>query len=50
MSETDTRYLLGSIAALKSYPLLGDAIIDLEPEMVCPNCDVVFKVAAYDQQ
>jgi hypothetical protein len=50
ISETDIRYLIGSIAALKGYPLLGGAIIDLEPEMVCPKCNAVFKVPAYDQQ
>ncbi|HEX4826502.1 MAG TPA: hypothetical protein VFV19_19560 [Candidatus Polarisedimenticolaceae bacterium] len=49
-TETELRYLVGSIAALKGHPLLAHAIIDLEPEMVCPKCHEVFTVPAYDQQ
>lgn len=47
-AEDSYRALLGSVAALHGYARLGAAIMDLEPEVICPNCDSIVGVPGYD--
>jgi hypothetical protein len=46
--EASYRALLGSLAALQGHAALGAAIMDLEPELICSECEAVVAVSGYD--
>ena len=46
--EDEQKILLGALAVVQGQPRLGAAIIDLEKDTDCPNCNKVFLTKGYD--
>ena len=46
--EAETRHLLGALAVLRHQPRLGLAIMELDCETECPNCQTTFPTRGYD--
>jgi hypothetical protein len=49
-AETEEEWMCalpGTFAAFRGFPELGAAIVDLDREVSCPECDTVFLLPGY---